>query len=90
MFRKQNLRPSSKNVFDLIRKHFLASDTQNLLLKQTNNFAFPVFFTYAYVAMIPSDDNIRKLKCFYFDNFGTFFFGHSILRRTIVNRGKWL
>ena len=30
MFRKQNLCPGSKNVFDLRQKHFLVSEQQNL------------------------------------------------------------
>ena len=30
MFRKQNLCPGSKNVFDLMQKHFLVSEQQNL------------------------------------------------------------
>ena len=33
MFRKQNLRPGSKNVFDLRQKHFLVSEQQNLFPK---------------------------------------------------------
>ena len=31
MFREQNLRLRSRDVFDLIQKHFLAFKTQNLL-----------------------------------------------------------